>query len=227
MSNDVLLELRKRINDIRKNFEKDDGAGIIEALIHRESIRIANMFFLIITSIRQFRNKFNITEDKSIDVDIFGPNMYIIGISDEINLPSLEIYIKNFKGCNVENINFVKDTYFYATMNDTQTYFIMNEEKDYHFPDFKYKSESLGNGVIIYFRIDNVIDLAKEKKDIEIEIERIENFILQINKKLNNEGFLKKAKKEVVELEQQKYKDFKEKLLQLNDYYWSSLWDIE
>ena len=52
-----------------------------------------------------------------------------------------------------------------------------------------------------------------KKRDKEIKI--LENGISDIEKKLNNKTFIERAPKEIIEKEQEKYKNFKEKLEKL------------
>ena len=66
----------------------------------------------------------------------------------------------------------------------------------------------------IYIEISkHELNELNKKKDKEIKI--LENSISAIEKKLNDKTFLEKAPKEIVEKEQEKYKNFKDKLKKL------------
>lgn len=62
-------------------------------------------------------------------------------------------------------------------------------------------------GAIIYVNLENIVDLSKEKEKIMAEIQRLENFLVQIDKKLENRGFMSNALPEIVEKERQKRED--------------------
>lgn len=55
------------------------------------------------------------------------------------------------------------------------------------------------NDITIVFPLEGIIDFAQEKERLSKEIDKILNEINQLNKKLSNENFLKKAKAEIVE----------------------------
>ncbi|MFA6693843.1 MAG: valine--tRNA ligase [Bacillota bacterium] len=64
------------------------------------------------------------------------------------------------------------------------------------------------SGVTAYLPLQDMIDLDKESARIKKEIENMENEIKRAQSKLNNQGFVAKAPKEVVEKEQEKLKDY-------------------
>ncbi|MCD6117261.1 valine--tRNA ligase [bacterium] len=67
-------------------------------------------------------------------------------------------------------------------------------------------------GVEIFIPLGGLIDIDVEKKRIAQEIERLENFITGIERKLINRDFIERAPKEVVNKEKQKQADAHEKL---------------
>ncbi|MFN3781360.1 MAG: valine--tRNA ligase, partial [Candidatus Kapaibacteriota bacterium] len=74
---------------------------------------------------------------------------------------------------------------------------------------------SIVRDVEIHVLIGKDIDLTKEIERISKEIERLQNNILVINKKLNNPTFLEKAKPEVIEKEKIKLGSMTETLNKL------------
>ncbi len=82
----------------------------------------------------------------------------------------------------------------------------------------KLSASAVVQGVNIYIPLEGIIDLEVEKKRLEKEINRLQNLLTGVEKKLGNQNFLNKAPKEVVEREKAKQKDWKsalEKLLLL------------
>ena len=56
----------------------------------------------------------------------------------------------------------------------------------------------------IFIPLEGLIDLDEERKRLEKEIQRINQLLEKINKKLSNEDFLKRAPKEIIQKEQAK-----------------------
>ncbi len=73
-------------------------------------------------------------------------------------------------------------------------------------------------GVEIYIPLEGIIDIEKEKRKILEEIEEIKGHILKIEKRLSNEDFINKAKKEVIMENEKKLMEFKEKMERLKLY---------
>jgi valyl-tRNA synthetase len=69
----------------------------------------------------------------------------------------------------------------------------------------------------VFVPLEGLIDLAAERKRLEKEIERVSRLLAGINKKLNNEDFLKKAPKEVVERERAKGEELAQRLAKLEE----------
>ncbi len=76
---------------------------------------------------------------------------------------------------------------------------------------FSLASEKTGL-VEVYLNVEGIIDIDKEKKRIEKEVEKLESYRNGINKKLENQKFLKNAPAKVVEEEKQKAHDAGEKI---------------
>jgi valyl-tRNA synthetase len=64
---------------------------------------------------------------------------------------------------------------------------------------------------------DKMQDTADVKKKVEDEIQYIKGFIISIESKLNNQGFVAKAPEKVLEMERKKLADGQEKLSQLEE----------
>jgi valyl-tRNA synthetase len=69
----------------------------------------------------------------------------------------------------------------------------------------------------IYIPLEGLIDLNVERNRLKKEIERFENSLIGINKKLSNEKFVQNASPEVVEKERIKKQDWEANLLKLNE----------
>ncbi len=69
----------------------------------------------------------------------------------------------------------------------------------------------------IYLPLADLIDFEVEKIRIQKEIENLENFLKTIQTKLNNPGFVKNAKPEVIEQEKNKEKEATQKLKKLTE----------
>ena len=69
----------------------------------------------------------------------------------------------------------------------------------------------------IYLPFKGMLDLEKEKKNIQIQIELKLNFINSLEKKLSNKEFIKKAPKEIIEKDTARLKSEKEQLEKFKD----------
>ena len=72
-------------------------------------------------------------------------------------------------------------------------------------------------GSEIFIPLEEIIDLEKEQKRTEKEIDRLEGFLKSINGKLNNEQFVKNAPDDVVKRERDKRQDTENSLQKLKD----------
>jgi len=70
----------------------------------------------------------------------------------------------------------------------------------------------------IFIPLEGVIDLEKERRRLEKELERVTAQVAKINKKLENPDFLDRAPQEVVAREKAKRTDFERMLGQLNEH---------
>lgn len=67
----------------------------------------------------------------------------------------------------------------------------------------------------VFVLLEGLIDFDIEKKRLEKEIDRRTGFIKSLERKLENEGFLAKAPKDVIHLERRKLDDSREELKKL------------
>jgi valyl-tRNA synthetase len=69
----------------------------------------------------------------------------------------------------------------------------------------------------IFIPLEGLIDLDVERQRLQKEIQRLENSIVGVEKKLSNEKFVNNAPAEVVEKERAKLKDWQENLRKLRE----------
>jgi valyl-tRNA synthetase len=85
----------------------------------------------------------------------------------------------------------------------------------------KFSASAVVHGTEIFIPLEGLIDFEVERKRLEKEIQRYESMLADVERKLNDENFISRAPKEIVEKERQKYENFKltiEKLRQNYDY---------
>jgi valyl-tRNA synthetase len=93
-----------------------------------------------------------------------------------------------------------------------------SEEIEFTENPFKKCAFGVVQGVEIYIPLEGIIDIEKEKRKILEEIEEIKGHILKIERRLSNEDFINKAKKEVIIENEKKLMEFKEKMERLKLY---------
>lgn len=71
----------------------------------------------------------------------------------------------------------------------------------------------------IFVPLEGLIDLDVERQRLQKEIQRLENSIVGVQKKLSNEKFVNNAPADVVEKERAKLKDWQENLSKLNEIF--------
>jgi valyl-tRNA synthetase len=84
-------------------------------------------------------------------------------------------------------------------------------------PKPKTSASAVVEGSEIFIPLEEIIDLEKEQKRTEKEIDRLEEFLKSINGKLNNEQFVKNAPDDVVKRERDKRQDTENSLQKLKD----------
>jgi valyl-tRNA synthetase len=134
-----------------------------------------------ITSIRNIRGEMNIAPSKKLRV--------AISVPDEESRAIVEIgssYITNL--ANLESL----------TMTDS------GEEP-------KNAATGVVGSMRIYVFLEGVVDFAGERKRLEKEMARVDKDLAAISKKLANRDFMAKASKAVVEKEEEKFREVREK----------------
>jgi len=69
----------------------------------------------------------------------------------------------------------------------------------------------------IFIETEKIIDNDFQKDELEKEIEYHRGFLISVNKKLENERFIKNAKPEIIALEQKKKADTEAKIKTLEE----------
>ncbi len=72
----------------------------------------------------------------------------------------------------------------------------------------KFSATAVVRNLEIFMPLEGLIDIAVERNRLEKEKQRLERLLAELNKKLQNQDFLTRAPKHVVEREEQKKKDF-------------------
>jgi valyl-tRNA synthetase len=135
----------------------------------------------VITSIRNIRGEMNIAPSKKLQV--------IISALDAKEGGTVDMgahYIKNL--ANLESL----------TIGN-------NREEP------KKTATGIVGSLRVYVLLEGVVDIAGEKMRLEKEIARVEKDLMIISRKLANRDFLAKASKAVVEREEAKFREVKEK----------------
>jgi valyl-tRNA synthetase len=69
----------------------------------------------------------------------------------------------------------------------------------------------------VYLPLEGLVDVEAERKRIDGEIEKVEKELAKSENKLGNASFVERAKPEVVELERERLREWREKLAQLQE----------
>ena len=73
----------------------------------------------------------------------------------------------------------------------------------------------LKNGVEVFIPLEGVIDIARERQRLQVEIDRLDAQVEGAHRKLSNDGFLSGAPPEIVDREREKQRSFQEQLNKL------------
>jgi valyl-tRNA synthetase len=167
----------------------DDGSSIMVSEFprpddaHQDFVAEREMGIImdVVTSIRNIRGEMNIAPSKKLQV--------IISALDAKEGGTVDMgahYIKNL--ANLESL----------TIRD-------NREEP------KKSATGIVGSLRVYVLLEGVVDIAGEKMRLEKEIARVEKDLMIISRKLANRDFLAKASKVVVEREEEKFREVKEK----------------
>jgi valyl-tRNA synthetase len=147
----------------------------------------------LVTAIRNLRAELNLNPSVKCNVLVSCENEAAMRMVNELS-PYMKILAK------IEELDVIPSSEF---------------EKQ---PKFKSITSVVGS-YQVYLRIEGLIDIEQEKMRLSKEIERTRTYLDSLDKKLNNDNFLKKASKNVVENEKHKQEDFRSKLEKLQEHY--------
>jgi len=81
----------------------------------------------------------------------------------------------------------------------------------------KHAASAMIDGNELYILLEGLIDFEKEKARLTKEIQKLENYVKQLESKLSNEGFVARAPKEVIDAEREKSATAKATLAKLQE----------
>jgi valyl-tRNA synthetase len=81
----------------------------------------------------------------------------------------------------------------------------------------KHAASAMIDGNELYILLEGLIDFEKEKSRLTKEIQKLENYVKQLESKLSNEGFVARAPKEVIDAEREKSATAKATLAKLQE----------
>ncbi|PYZ93956.1 valine--tRNA ligase [Salipaludibacillus keqinensis] len=151
-----------------------------EELVNKQAVKDMQLLQEIIRSVRNTRSELNVPMSKEI-------TLYVKANSTEV-LEQLERgreYLDKF--CNPGELTIASD--------------LTAPEKS---------MSSVLSGVELYMPLAGLLDLDAEVERLQGELKRLDGEVTRVQKKLGNEGFIKKAPEKVVEEERAKEKDYLE-----------------
>jgi len=162
------------VNGKRKSIMRTIESETFKGEIDEEAEKSMKLIQEIVTIIRNIRGEMNVPPDKRADV--------IIVTDDEKKQSIFKRY----------------ERYFYRLGKTAKIEFV----KSY------YHSGIAASGIVkdieIYLPLEELIDIEKEKNRLKKELNRFQELIKNVNKKLSNSAFIKKAPAEVIEREKNK-----------------------
>ncbi|WP_158738192.1 valine--tRNA ligase [Alteribacillus sp. YIM 98480] len=152
-----------------------------ESFIDDNAVKDMELLKSVIRSVRNTRAEMNVAPSKPIDLQINTADQHVLA-----QLERGRDYLERF--CNPENLTVKTDL------------------------DAPEKSVSqVLTGATLYMPLAGLIDLDEEIARLQKEQEKLDKEVERVQKKLANEGFVKKAPAHVVDEEKQKEKDYLEK----------------
>ncbi|WP_408007099.1 valine--tRNA ligase [Pseudalkalibacillus sp. A8] len=151
---------------------------IREDLHFEESAKEMKILTEIIRSVRNTRSEMNVPPSKPIEIQLKPHNEEVLN-----QLEKNRLYLDRF--CNPEPL--------------TMGLGLEAPEK---------AMTSIVSGVEIFLPLEGLIDIEEEIKRLENEYKKWDSEVQRVQKKLSNEGFIKKAPEKVVEEERQKEKTY-------------------
>lgn len=148
-----------------------------------------NLIQEIVSAIRNSRSSFNLPPNKKLDV--------VLRYSSK----EFENVAKTYKDL-ISSLSLAQNLSIVSS-NETQ------RQKGSFLKVFE--------GGDVNINLIGIIDLESEKKRLEKESSQYKKELEAVNKKLSNENFINKAKKEAIETEKRKQKEFEDKLKSINE----------
>ena len=186
----ITEELWQRLTDALG--EKPAGSIMISCWPEKDTSKIdevmetrMNALQTLITTIRTLRSEMNVPMGKKADV--------VVAPAD-----------KEAAATFFENENYIRDL---ATVAG------LTIDADIGRP--KKSAVGMAGQNEVFIRLEGLIDIAQERARLEKEIDRRKKFILAIEKKLQNEGFLAKAPEDVIRQEREKLDSAREETRKL------------
>ena len=156
-------------------------------LIEENTERSMTFVQNVINAIRNIRGENNIPPSKDVVVDII--------TSNKEQMQILRLY----------------DSYIHKLCRVTAVNHISESQKP------KFASSAVVDGIQLFVPLEGLIDLDVERKRLEKEIQRMDQMLEGIGKKLTNPQFADRAPKDVVEREREKEASFKANLEKLKN----------
>jgi valyl-tRNA synthetase len=158
-----------------------------ESKLNKEDIKLFGMLQDMVSSLRNIRSEVNVSPKEKLDVRI---STKASSMADAIL--QNKIVLEKLESINTLQVG-------------------TNIEKP------KVYSSSIVSGNEIYVPLEGLVDFEKERERIQKEIDRLEDFLNGIEKKLANQGFVQNAPEAVVKLEKKKQSDTQDSLLKLRE----------
>lgn len=169
-----------------------------------QKIKLASETDLIISSWPEFDEKlFDDQAEKDIQLvqQVIGA---VRNIRGEMNVPPSKNAALQIKSQNKKHLDLIAENKIYLTSLSKLSEIVL--KADLVKP--KFSASSVIADLEIFVPLEGLIDIEVERNRLSKEINRLQTQIQNINKKLMNEDFLKKAPKEVINREKQKLTDF-------------------
>jgi len=157
------------------------------SLIDEEATESMEKVIGVITAIRNARSFWNIENKAIIDADF--------NIEDDADISLIEAkskHIEKLARCKVRNIG-----------------------KDIPRPE--HSVAALVGGIKVFVLVGEAIDIEEEEKRISEKVEEMENYLIALDRKLNNREFLDRAPEEVIQKEQAKKERYAQQVKTLKE----------
>jgi valyl-tRNA synthetase len=158
-----------------------------EEFISEEAAGKMEKLIGVITSIRNTRAFWNI--DNKAEVEVL---LSVKEDSDKVLIEENELHIKKLARCSISKTG-------------------------KNIPRPEQSVAGLVEGISVFVPLGDAIDVEKEKKRVNEKVEKLQNVLAGIDKKLNNKSFVEKAPEDVVSKEKEKKKNFQQQIKNLRE----------